>query len=58
METRPLTQPIVYPNPFATETTIQFTAAESGKAAVELYDINGAKIRILFSGQCCRGASI
>ncbi len=55
VETRPLSQPMVYPNPFATETTIQFTAAENGKAAVELYDINGAKIRILFSGNVAEG---
>ncbi len=54
-ETKPLKEPIVYPNPFTTKTSIQFTAAESGNAVVELYDINGAKVRSLFSAYVVQG---
>lgn len=54
-EAKPLKQPIVYPNPFTSRTNIQFTAAESGHTVVELYDINGAKVRTLFSGNVVRG---
>jgi hypothetical protein len=54
-ETKPLKEPIVYPNPFTTKTSIQFTAAESGNAVVELYNISGAKIRTLFSGNVIQG---
>jgi hypothetical protein len=54
-DTKPLKQPIVYPNPFTSRTSIQFTAVENGRAVVELYDINGAKVRTLFSGHVGQG---
>jgi hypothetical protein len=54
-ETKPLKEPIVYPNPFTTKTNIQFTAAESGNAVVELLNISGVKVRTLFSGAVIRG---
>lgn len=55
LEISALKKPIVFPNPFTTKTNIQFTAAESGKTVVELYDINGAKVRTLFSGNVVQG---
>lgn len=54
-EIKPLKAPIVYPNPFAAKTNIQFTAAETGDAVVELYSITGAKVRTLFSGNVVVG---
>lgn len=54
-ETTPLNAPIVYPNPFTTKTSIRFTAAETGSAVVELYNISGAKVQTLFSGNVYRG---
>jgi hypothetical protein len=54
-ETEPLKKPIVFPNPFKTKTSILFTAAESGNAVVELYNISGAKLRTLFSGNVVQG---
>jgi hypothetical protein len=54
-EVKPLKAPIVYPNPFTTKTNIQFTASESGRASVELYNIAGIKIRTLFSGSVVEG---
>jgi hypothetical protein len=50
-----LKAPIVYPNPFITNTNIQFTASESGNTTVELYNISGAKVRTLFSGNVIQG---
>ena len=55
IETKPLKEPIVYPNPFTTKSNIQFTAAESGNAVVELYNITGTKIRSLFSANVNQG---
>jgi len=54
-ETKPVKEPVVYPNPFTTKANIQFTASESGRAAVELYNIAGTKIRILFSANVVQG---
>ena len=54
-EIKPLKAPIIYPNPFTTKTNIQFTAAESGNATVELYNITGAKMNTLFSGNVVEG---
>ncbi|HJS54801.1 MAG TPA: T9SS type A sorting domain-containing protein [Chitinophagaceae bacterium] len=54
-EAKPLKEPIIYPNPFTTKTNIQFTASESGRAIVELYNITGTKIRTLFSGNVEQG---
>jgi hypothetical protein len=55
IETNVLKAPVVYPNPFTTKTNIQFTAAENGNAAVELYTILGTRIRTLFSGKVSGG---
>jgi hypothetical protein len=52
-----LKPPIVYPNPFTTKTNIQFVAAESGKVVVELYNVNGSKVRTLFSSNVVQGQS-
>jgi len=54
-ETKPLKEPIIYPNPFTTKANIQFTASESGRAIVELYNIAGTKIRTLFSANVVEG---
>lgn len=54
-EIKPLLQPRVYPNPFTTNTSIQFTATETGNAVVELYNISGIKVSTLFSGNVVRG---
>jgi len=54
-ETKPLKAPIVYPNPFTTKSNIQFTAAETGSAVVELYNITGTKIRTLYSANVIQG---
>jgi hypothetical protein len=49
------TEPIVYPNPFTRKANIQFTAFENEKAVVEIYNINGIKLRTLFSAYVVRG---
>lgn len=54
-KTKPLKAPIVYPNPFTTKSNIQFTAAETGNAVVELYNVTGTKIRTLFSAGVIQG---
>jgi hypothetical protein len=58
-QTRVLTaewkQPVAYPNPFTTITTMQFTAAETGDAVVDLYNIVGVKVRNIFSGKVEQG---
>jgi hypothetical protein len=54
-EEKVLKGPIVYPNPFTTKANIQFTAAENGNASVELFNISGAKVRTLFSGNVIEG---
>ena len=54
-EAKPLKKPVVYPNPFATKSNIQFTATESGNAVVELYNVAGVKIRTLFSATVIQG---
>ena len=50
-----LIQQLRDPNPFTTKANIQFTAAESGRAVVELYNIAGIKIRTLFSANVVEG---
>jgi hypothetical protein len=54
-QTNIMKAPVVYPNPFTTKMNIQFTAAENGNAAVELYTILGVKIRTLFSRKVVQG---
>lgn len=46
-----------YPNPFSGQTTIQFTATETGTASIELYNIIGAKIGTLFNSGVKAGES-
>jgi hypothetical protein len=40
----------VYPNPFNVSTMIAFDLAEAGEATLQLYDINGQKVRTLLNG--------
>lgn len=40
-----------YPNPFSSNTRIEFEAEESMRVRIDLYSVNGAKIRNLFNGQ-------
>jgi type IX secretion system substrate protein len=54
-DTKPMKEPIVFPNPFTAKANIQFTAAENGKAVVELFSINGAKTLTLFSKNVVQG---
>lgn len=46
-----------YPNPFNPETTLLFSVKESGSASVLLYDISGAEVAVLFSGELKAGES-
>lgn len=54
-EARLLKVPVVYPNPFSSKATIQFTASENGKAIVELFDAAGIKLSTLFSAPVLQG---
>jgi len=54
-ETRLMKEPVVYPNPFTTKTNIQFVAAETGNAIVELFNNHGARIHTLFSHYVVKG---
>jgi len=55
LETNPWKQPAVYPNPFTTSATMQFTAVETGNAVVDLYNILGVKVRNIFTGKVEKG---
>jgi hypothetical protein len=50
-----LQQPIVYPNPFTSTTLVQFTAAETGNANIEVFDIAGRKCETIFSQNVIEG---
>lgn len=54
-ETKLPRAPVVYPNPFRSKASLQFTAAEDGNAVVDLYTIWGVKIQVLFSGKVFKG---
>jgi hypothetical protein len=41
----------VYPNPFQSVATTQFTTKEAGDAQLDVYDIAGRKVQRLFSGK-------
>ncbi|MBS1583165.1 MAG: T9SS type A sorting domain-containing protein, partial [Bacteroidetes bacterium] len=41
----------VWPNPFHTDCTLQFTAAHGGKAHLDLVDARGRLVAVLFSGE-------
>jgi len=45
----------VYPNPFIKNTRVQFTAAETGNAVVDIYNIAGVKISNIFSAKVEQG---
>jgi hypothetical protein len=47
-----------YPNPFNDRTTIRFTLAEPGPAAISIVDISGRLIRNLAGGQFDSGTSV
>lgn len=46
-----------FPNPFKTGTVVAITPAETGLAAVDVYDISGRKLHSLFSGNMQAGIS-
>ena len=50
-----LKQPIVFPNPFTSTTLLQFTAAETGNAIIEVFDIAGRKCETIFSQNVIEG---
>jgi hypothetical protein len=45
----------VYPNPAATQATVQFTLAETSGATLTLYDLQGRLVRQLFTGRVKAG---
>ncbi len=45
-----------YPNPFNPQTTIEFAIPEDGYATISIYDITGAWMRTLYSGNTKKGA--
>jgi type IX secretion system substrate protein len=55
LETNLWKKPVVYPNPFTTTATMQFTAVETGNAQVDLYNVLGVKVRNIFSGKVEKG---
>jgi hypothetical protein len=50
-------KPVIYPNPFIKSTRVQFTAAETGNAVVDIYNIAGVKISNIFSAKVEQGQS-
>ncbi len=44
-----------YPNPFNPETNIRYQLAETSRVKLEIFDINGCRIRILIDGQQSAG---
>jgi hypothetical protein len=44
-----------YPNPFNPETTIAFTLPADGEVSLDIYDLAGAKVRALFTGDLPAG---
>jgi hypothetical protein len=43
------------PNPFSAQTTVSFTAQESGPAVLDLYDLQGKKLQQVFNGEVQAG---
>lgn len=39
-----------YPNPFHSETFIQYSLAEAGRVSISLYDMNGKLVKVLING--------
>ncbi|MCC9138915.1 PA14 domain-containing protein, partial [Pontibacter silvestris] len=46
-----------YPNPFTNEATLAFTVAESGEAALQVYDLQGRLVKELYQGSVEAGAA-
>jgi hypothetical protein len=46
----------VYPNPAVDQATFVFKAAESGKTMIEIYDLAGARIAMIYSNVVEAGA--
>jgi hypothetical protein len=46
----------IYPNPFSSKATVSFILSKAGDYTVELYNINGALVKILKQGQAKAGA--
>jgi Secretion system C-terminal sorting domain len=44
-----------YPNPFSDRTTVRFTLPEAGSATVEIFDMNGRRVRSLYDGSLNAG---
>jgi hypothetical protein len=44
-----------YPNPFNPTTTITFTAPDDGRVALEVFDVLGRRVAILFDGPTTAG---
>jgi D-alanyl-D-alanine carboxypeptidase len=47
---------MVYPNPMRSAATVRFSAVQTGKTSVRLYDMNGKLVRMLFEGSLQKGA--
>lgn len=47
----------VSPNPINTSATVTFKVAQSGKAALRVYDINGRQVALLFDGMAESGTT-
>jgi hypothetical protein len=53
---RPTTLDVkAYPNPYSTNVMFKFTSPESGTAVLELYDLQGKKLAIVFQGKVDAG---
>jgi len=50
METVNEVQIKAYPNPFSDKVNFQFVSPINGKATLEIYNISGQRIALLFSG--------
>jgi hypothetical protein len=45
------------PNPFSTKLNVRFTARQSGNARVELFDMHGRSVQLLYNGKMSDGES-
>jgi hypothetical protein len=55
---KPMALPVVYPNPFMSTASLQFTAAEGGTASVELYNMAGARVQVPYTGTVVQGQDL
>jgi len=44
-----------YPNPFSKKLNVKFTATQSGNARVELFDVRGTSVHVLYEGRMSAG---